>query len=269
LEIQNLSLILVNIFVPIISGMIFFALAKFVIYIAPLRQFSAGKQTYTKAFFGFIAFGVYLASRPLQILLGPHPMPLIINNIREFFMIGIFGPSIFIAIYGLAYGGENIKKWMNILIYGIGICLAITFNIINIYAIGGSKEIFRIGNYAAYDGLWFVDLTPQRTKLMGLLFVIRLIDPVILLFIAATIGLYRAFTYPEDRKKIYSNMPKKIIFTSIGTYCFSLSMLTVGFVWLLGKIPNQWWGYYIGALLAGIFEAISISLPLRKEKEIL
>ena len=81
-----------NIFFPIVSGLMVFALAVYVRHIGPLRQFSAGRQTYEKAFVGFIFFGIYLASRPVQILLGPHPMPLIINNVREFFMIGVFSP---------------------------------------------------------------------------------------------------------------------------------------------------------------------------------
>jgi hypothetical protein len=261
----------IDIFIPIAAGLVFFALAKFVAYIGPLRQFSAGgKQTYDRAYWGFIAFGLYLGSRPLQVLLGPHPMPLIINNIREFFMIGVFGPSIFLAIYGLAYGGEKIKPWLNTLVYGLGMICATTFIIINISAIGGSEEIFKIGNYTAYDGLWFknLDIDTARAKFMSYLFIIRVTDPVLVLFAAATIAMHRAFTYPADRKKIYNNMPKKLIFTAIGTYCFSLSMLMVGFIWLLGKVPNQWWGYYLGAFLAGIFESMSIQLPMRDEKGI-
>ena len=258
--------VFINIIVPLISGLVFFALAKYVKHIGPLRHFTAGKETYDHAFWGFITFGIYLASRPLQILLGPHPIPLIVNNIREFFMIGIFAPSIFIAIYGLAYGGENIKKWMRWVIYGICILLAMVFVFINIRAIGGAEEIFRIANYPAYDGMWFKNMTPERAKLMAVLFVCRVTSPVLVLAIGATIALSRAFHYPEERKKLYSNMPKKLILTGIGTYLFSISMLTVGFVWLLGKIPNQWWGYYVGALLAGFFESWSISLPVRKEE---
>jgi two-component system response regulator YesN len=253
------------IFLPIISGLTFFALAGFVKYIGPIRQFAAGKQTYTRAFIGFIAFGLYLITRPVQILVGPHPMPLIINNIREFFMIGVFSPSVFLAIYGLAFGGENIKKWMYWVLYSFCIIIAVIFVIVNINAIGGSEEIFRIGNYIAYDGLWFKNLTPYRRNLMSILFACRLISPVIILAIGATAALGRALTYPEIRKKIYNNMPKKIILSSIGTYCFSFSMLAVGLLYIYGDIPNQWWGYYIGALLAGIFETWSISLPLRKE----
>ena len=258
--------IYLNVIVPLISGLIFFALARYVTYIAPIRQFAAGKETYKRAYIGFILFGFYLATRPVQVLLGPHPMPLIVNNIREFFMIGIFSPSIFLAIYGLAYGAENIKKWMYYFFYGLCGSLAIIFCITNVFAIGGSEEIFRIGNYIAYDGMWFKNLTPLREKLMSILFACRLISPVIIFASAATIAFGRAFVYPPERKKIYSNMPKKLILAGIATYCFSFSMLAVGLVYLYGNIPNQWWGYYIGALLAGFFESWSISLPMSKKE---
>ncbi|MBU0952648.1 MAG: hypothetical protein KKH91_07510 [Elusimicrobia bacterium] len=265
---ENLPIIVVNLFIPISAGLIFFALARYVRYIAPIRHFSAGKATYDQAYYGFIAFGLYLATRPLQILVGPHPFPLIVNNIREFFMIGVFGPSVFLSIYGLAYGGENIKKSMVWTVYSTCIIFAIIFGLVNIRAIGGSEPIFYIGSYAAYDGLWFKDMTQQRSLLMTILFICRLVSPVIILAAGATIALHRAAAYPEDRKKLYSNMPKKLVLSAIGTYCFSFSMLSVGAVWILGGIPNQWWGYYIGAFLAGFFEAWSISLPIRKEQDL-
>ncbi len=263
---SQLILILANIVVPLLAGLVFFALAKYVGYVAPLRSLVTGELTYKSAFWGFIFFGLYLATRPLQILLGPHPLPLIVNNIREFFMIGIFGPGIFLALVGLAYGGERkIKSWLVGLMFGIGIVLALMFVIINIFAIGGSEIIFRIGNYPAYDGLWFKNIQPEKQKLMSLLFAIRLTDPVIIFFIAAVVALHRALTYPKEMRELYDNMPKKLTFASLGTLCFSLSMLSAGFLWLFGKIPNQWWLYYVGALAAGIFETISISLPLKKE----
>ncbi|MDI6641334.1 MAG: hypothetical protein QME68_03375, partial [Elusimicrobiota bacterium] len=124
--------IILNVFIPVAAGLVFFALARFVQYVGPLRQFVAGEETYRRAFIGFIAFGFYLATRPLQVLLGPHPMPLIINNIREFFMIGIFGPSIFVAIYGLAYGAENVTQGMKFFIYTLCITFATVFVIVNI-----------------------------------------------------------------------------------------------------------------------------------------
>lgn len=258
--------IVVNIIVPLISGSIFFALAWYVRRITPMRSLAMGQLTYVSAFWGFIFFGFYLATRPLQILLGPHPLPLVINNIREFFMIGIFGPGIFLALVGLAYGGERkIKPWQRIAVFSLGIFLATSFCIINIFAIGGSEIIFHIGGYPAHDGIWFKNPDPLGQKLMSFLFLIRVTDPVIILFLAAVIALHRALTYPQEMREIYDNMPRKLIFSSIGTFCFSLSMLAAGFLWLFGKIPNQWWLYYLGALAAGVFETLSISLPLKKE----
>ncbi len=261
--------IFINIVIPIITGVVFFALARYCAYIAPLRSLITGELTYRAAFWGFIAFGIYLASRPLQILLGPHPMPLIINNIREFFMIGFFGPGILIAEINLALSGERkLPLFWIITIFAFGMILATTFCITNIFAIGGAEEIFRIGSYSAYDGLWFHNMDANRAKLMSVLFAIRLTDPVIFLFVAGIFAIYRAFTISENTRKLYDNIPKKLIFAGIGTLLFSLSMLTVGFVWLLGKIPNQWWGYYLGALIAGVFETISISMPMRSKVEI-
>jgi len=263
---SNFILILANVIIPIISGGIFFFLAGYVRYVAPMRALAMGKLTYRSAFWGFIFFGFYLATRPVQLFSGPYPLPLIINDIREFFMISIFGPGIFLALVGLAYGGERkLKLWQRIVVFLFGLLLATSFCIINIFAIGGSEIIFYLGSYPAYDGLWFKNPDPLGQKLMGILFLIRLLDPVIILFLAAVIALHRALTYPLEMRRIYDNMPKKLIFASIGTFCFSLSMLTAGFLWIFGKIPNQWWLYYLGALSAGMFETMSISLPLKKE----
>ena len=263
---SNFILILANVIVPLISGCIFFGLARYVHYITPMRSLAMGKVTYESAFWGFIFFGLYLATRPVQLFLGPHPLPLVVNNIREFFMIGIFGPGIFLALVGLAYGGERkIKRGQRIAVFLFGLLLATSFCIINIFAIGGSEIIFRIGNYSAYDGLWFKNPHPLGQKLMSFLFLIRLLDPVIILFLAGVIALHRALTYPQEMRETYDNMPRKLILSSIGTFSFSLSMLTAGFLWLFGKIPNQWWLYYLGALAAGVFETMSISLPLKKE----
>ncbi len=252
--------IFANLILPIIAGLIFLGLARYVRYIAPMRLLVAGKLTYRGAFWGFIFFGIYLATRPLQILLGPHPLPLIINNIREFFMIGLFGPAVFLAMLNFVYGEGKLKKPLIIFVCGLGLILATLFVVFNIFAIGGSKEIFRVGSYAVYDGLWFDNPDLPTRALMRTLFVIRLLDPVILLLIAGIIVFWRGVTYPRD--SIYTNMPRKYFFMAGAVFAFAFSMLFAGFMFLIWKIPNQWWIYYVGALLAGFLEAISLSLPL-------
>ena len=63
---------------------------------------------------------------------------------------------------------------------------------------------------------------------------------------------------------LYDNMPRKLIFLGLGCFSFSLSMLSVGLLFLMAHIPNQWWIFYLGALMAGVLETISLSLPMKK-----
>lgn len=256
-------LIIANVIVPFICGIVYFLLAKYIKYLAPMRRLITGDITYKGAYWGFIFFGIYLMTRPLQILLGPHPMPLIINNIREFFMIGLFAPAVFIGLSSFALGYRKINKKFVIVVLGIGILLAIAFDIVNIYAIGGSMEIFSIKGYPVYDGRWFHPSNPHL-NLMPFLFVIRLISPVFFMVSVGAIALFRAATYPEET--VYTNMRKKLFFQGVAVWTYGFSMLFCGSMFIFWKIPNQWWIYYVGALAAGIFEAVSLRFPLHKEE---
>ena len=90
--VRELDKIFVYIVVPGLAGITFFALAKFVRHITPLRALVSSPQTYHAAFWGFLIFGFYLGLRPVQVLAGPHPWPLIISSIREFLLIAVLVP---------------------------------------------------------------------------------------------------------------------------------------------------------------------------------
>jgi len=256
-----------NIVIPILAGLVYFAMAKYVKHIRPMRTLIAGDTTYKGAYWGFLFFGIYLASRPLQIL-QPHPWPLIVNNIREFCMIGIFGPAVFIAMMSLVFGSERVTKPWIITFLGGGIFMAIVFVITNVFAIGGSEEIFKVGKFTAYDGLWFKNPDTTARGFIKILFVIRFLDPVLLVFTAGSIVLWKAVNYPDNMRALYDNMPKKMYILGGACYAFSLSMLSVGLLFMIIKIPNQWWIYYLGALAAGFLETISISMPMRKHVQV-
>lgn len=257
-----------NVAVPVLAGLVYFAMAIYVRKIAPMRTLITGSLTYTGAFWGFLFFGIYLATRPLQILIGPHPWPLIINNIREFCMIGFFGPAVFLAMLSFVFGEDNIPRRAIVWTLALGVTLALMFVIVNVFAIGGSEEIFRVGPVTAYDGLWFKNPRLDIRELMRILFVIRLIDPVILVFIAGSVVLWYAKNYPPEKKVLYDNMPAKLYLLGAGCYAFSFSMFFVGFLFLVAHISNQWWIYYVGALTAGILETVSLSMPVKKHVQV-
>jgi len=257
--------IFINVAVPVLAGIVYLALARYVKHIAPLRTLVTGKLTYDGAYWGFLFLGIYLASRPLQILLGPHPMPLIINSLREFLMLGFFGPAVTVAMLSLVLGSSNVPKPLIRFLFALGIAIAVVFVFINVKAIGGSEVIFMMGDWPAYDGMWFKN---QPSLPMALLFGLRLIDPVLLVFGVGTLVLWHAYNYPLEKRMLYDNMPKKLYLMGSACYAFSLSMLSVGFLYLFAHIPNQWWIYYVGAMAAGLLETVSLSLPLRREVRI-
>src|SRR5258708_4531942 len=244
---KDLWLILANIALPLCAGITFLALAGYASNIAPMRTLVTGEKTYKGAAWGFAFFGAYLVTRPLQILVGPHPMPLIINCVREFCMMALFAPAVFVAMMSLCFGSDRIPKKLIYGIFILGFVLGLVFVVINARAIGGSELIFRLGSYAAYDGIWFKAQDANSEALMSILFVIRFIDPLFLLLLAGVIVFRHARHYPEEKGEVYDNMPKKLYFLSAAVFAFPLSMLITGALVLFFKIPNQWWIYYMGA----------------------
>ena len=69
--------------------------------------------------------------------------------------------------------------------------------------------------------------------------------------------------YPADKRAVYDNMPKKLYLLSAAVFSFPVSMLITGALVFL-DLPNQWWIYYLGALIAGLLEAASLSLSVKK-----
>jgi hypothetical protein len=151
---------------------------------------------------------------------------------------------------------------------GLGILLAVIFVVGNSFAIGGSERIFQVGRLTAFDGLWFKNPDLSRRALMPILFVVRVIDPILLVLVAGIVVIWHAMNYPVEKKVLYDNMPTKLYFLGAACFLFSLSMLSVGLLFLFAKIPNQWWIYYAGALLAGLLETLSLALPMKKHVQV-
>lgn len=265
---QELLKIFVYIVVPALAGITFFALSKFVKHIAPLRALVSSVQTYRAAFWGFFIFGFYLGLRPVQVLAGPHPWPLIISCIREFLLIACFGPAVFIALLTLCYGPEKIRKIWIISLFAVSFLMAVGFCFVNAHAIGGSKEIVKLGMLTAYDGLWFQSNKKHVEGLMKILFVIRLINPGFLLLVAATFVFMHGKNYPEYKKRLYDNMPKKLYILSGAVYIYALFLIVGSFFYGFRKVPDQWGLYHLGVLMAGILETISLSMPVRDDVQV-
>jgi len=101
--------------------------------------------------------------------------------------------------------------------------------------------------------------------LMWILFGVRLMDPVLLLMLAGVIVFRHARHYPPAKRAVYDNMPKKLYLLSAAVFAFPVSMLITGVLVFL-DVPNQWWIYYLGALISGFLEAASLRLSVKKRR---
>jgi hypothetical protein len=265
---SELIKIFIHIVVPTLAAIVFFALAKFARHIMPLRALVSSVQTYETAFWGFLLFGFYLLLRPIQVLAGPHPRPLIFSTLREFLLLGLFSPMVFVSLLTLCFGPKTISRKVIVSVFAGSIFLAVVFCLINAAAIGGSKEIVKLGIMTAYDGLWYESGHPQIGLLMKTLFFIRLLNPGLLLTAAALCLYYHARHYPPFKAKLYDNMPRKLKILSAATFIYALSLIIGSLVYGPHKVPDQWGLHHFVALIAGFLEAFSISLPVRKDVQV-
>src|SRR5574344_995339 len=90
--------VIVNIFVPVITGLLYFGMALEVERVSKIRKIMFGEIGYQKLFTAFILFGIYFITRPLQNIMGPYPWPMIINSARQFFIMAVIAPSVFVSI---------------------------------------------------------------------------------------------------------------------------------------------------------------------------
>lgn len=253
----------VNVLLPIITACIYFLMARYIKHIAPLRLLITGEKTYQYGFWVFLLFGIFLIGRPLQILIGPHPFPFIVSSIREFVMIGLLTPVILIGCINHLFYDTPISPKIPISIFSVSITLGLAFVIINAVVINGSHPVAVYDvwgmQWTANDGSWFLPDNPYK-NLLPLLFLIRLVDPVIMMIGASAVSLWRARTFPTD--SVYTNLPRKYVLQGIALVLFACSLLFTGYMAMKWNMQSQW--YYMGALLAGVIEFIGLRIPPRR-----
>jgi hypothetical protein len=266
--IVELNRIFLYIVLPGLSSIIFFALAKFSRQILPMRALVANERTYRFAFWSFLLFGVYMGLRPLQVLAGPHPWPLIISTVREFLLIGFIGPSTFIALMSLCIGDEEVDwRWITGA-FVFGILLAAVYCFANAKSIGGSHEIVKLGQLTAYDGLWYASKAKNIRIWLKIMFMIHLINPGFLFLMSGGIVLVNAVNYPIGKRRIYDNMPKKLLLISTAVYVYAFAIVIGSSIHGYRLLPDQYWIYPVGIFIAGIIETLSLAMPVRHEVQV-
>ena len=255
-------LFIVNVVTPFVVAPIYFVLAFYIRKVKPLRLLIMGEETYHYAFWIFFLFGLFFLGRPFQILLGGHPLPFIISSFREFIMIGLLTPCVISGVFNQLFYDSDLPKAIVRTVFAVCIALGIVFVYCNYMSINGSHIIFEYKFSTvlvkAYDGNWFAKNNINAHYLLPL-FGIRLISPVILMFLTGGFAIYKAAIFPKD--SLYHNLPKKYFLEGIAILIFSVSIVFTGIMAYFWNFQTQW--YYLGALISGILGYISLKIPPR------
>ncbi len=253
---------LLNIFVPIITGIVYFIMAIEVIRVSKIRKFMFGEIGYNKLFIAFILFAIYFITRPLQNIIGPYPWPMIINSARQFFIMGIIAPSIFVGILHWVPGEGGAPKSSVVASYAIGILMGIIFALTNSMAVDGSKIIATIGNLNLYDATWFSNNAQIQLILIHL--ICQLVSPCGIILLAAAFVRHRRHTYMLGH--IYTKMKTKWKYLETGLIILPGSFILSGILAMFGKYYTYLWViYFVGAIIAGLFVLYSIKLAPREK----
>jgi hypothetical protein len=253
---------MVTFFLPFLTGLMYFFMALEVKRTSKFRSIMFGEIGFEKIRFAFIMFGIYFITRPLQNILGPHPMPLIVNCMRQFFLMAIIAPSILVAIFHWVPTPTGAPRSTNFAAYIIGILMAIIFVLLNTVAVNSSKLVAFWKGIYMYDPIWFQSGDPIM-QLIWIHLICQFVSPVGFLLLAAAYVRHRRHNY--QLANIYNLMLIKWKYLEASLIIFACSFLAAGFAVIFGAYYTHLWSiYFIGASISCIFTMKSIKLPPRK-----
>ncbi|MCA6072070.1 MAG: hypothetical protein LE178_00740 [Endomicrobium sp.] len=253
---------IITFFLPILAGTLYFFMAIEVKRTSRFRSMMFGEIGFKKIEFAFIIFGIYFITRPFQNVLGPHPWPLIINCMRQFFLMAVIAPSILVAIFHWVPTPSGAPHSTKFAAYTMGSLMGIIFVLLNSIAVTGSKVVSTWGDINIYDPVWFQSVHPS-IQLILIHLICQFVSPVGFLLLAAAYVRHRRHNY--QLANIYNLIPTKWRYLEASLIIFAASFIAAGIAVLCGSYYTYLWSiYFIGSIVAGIFAMRNIKLPPRE-----
>lgn len=235
-------LIASNIIVPAITGLFCFI---YFVYFVTVFHSKAPSFVYFVAF--LLSFSLFILGRPLQLLLGKYPMPLIIVNIRMFIFCTVTITTITIAS---AYFSDQSAAHYNTRIFLIGFFFAFVYILFNTLGTKDSYPVFSWGDTVAYDGY-----TPTKNPPFYGREVTIAVQVLIGLLLVAN-SLYRLISGKKGKPWKFYFKDKVMLFNS-GFFLFAL-MFTIG------SFTKQWWLYYFTSIFSAMLFGAGVVIDIRE-----
>jgi len=215
-----------NIVVPCLSSIF---LLVYIFYFSVSSNIKSSSLRLFQLF--LISFTIFLIGRPLQVLTGPYPWPLIIVNIRVFLLSAVVAPLIILASDVL----DNKSHKTNLWIIAFCVLLGIVYVVFNTLGTKDSYTLFEFYGLIAYDNLTPTNFPPYYGREVTLIAQTS-IGIILLIF-----SLLRLSNLLIKSSKQYFFF-KKNFFVNAGIFIFALSFI-------VGSVLKQWWIYYVTSII--------------------
>ncbi len=235
-------LVFSNLIAPVVTGLF---LSLFFVYFVVTSRSKAPSFKYYLTF--ILSFGLFSIGRPLQLLLGSYPMPLIIVNIRVFVLCAVITPAVALATDVFHKRDRSLRM---LLIVVPCVVLGGVYDLFNTLGTHGSYVAFQYGGIVAHD-----NLTPQllppfygREVTLAVQFLVAVI---LLLFSSLALVRLRVHATFRDR------LTDKRFLINNGILVFAVSFI-------VGSLTEQWWIYYSASILSDLLIGAGVLLDARE-----
>jgi two-component system response regulator YesN len=233
-----------NIVIPALSAVFLF------MYFLYFLIIDESKSESTRYFIVFlISFCLFLLGRPIQILSGSHPIPLIINNIRSFLFAAVTVPMIMLADFSRPGKGGKRRFWILVI---TGSVLGAVYCIFNSLTTAGSAVIFTLGSLSVIDSVTPLMTPPYYGREVTIAVYLTIAA---LLFTDSLVKIRRA---TKNVSYAGLNLPR--------VYLFNGGKLVFALTFFLGSLLQQWWIYYVGSLISVITLGYAVAFDIRDRK---
>ncbi|MDX9783598.1 MAG: helix-turn-helix domain-containing protein [Spirochaetia bacterium] len=231
-----------NIIAPVVAGLFFLLYFIYFIIANPSRL-----SSYWYFIVFLVCMSIFSLGRPLQLILGPYPAPLIVVNIRVFLLCGVIAP---VTILGSDLFNRRKMEGLAVAVLSIGLLLGLTYVVFNTLGTKSSKTLFHFAGMTAYD-----NLTPERNPPFygrEVTIAVQVITGALML-LSSSIRLARLKLDSSFRDLLKS---KHFLFNG------GVSIFAVAFI--VGSLTKKWEIYYTVSIFSAILFGWSVLIDVRE-----
>lgn len=238
--VKDAALFVSNVAIPVMSSLVF---SVCLVYFLLSNVHHSASLKFLRVF--LFSFTAFLLGRPLQVLLGPYPLPLIIVNLRVFLLGGIIAPLVIF----MSNFFRRRKSLLMVELVLLCVSLSVLYSVFNTLGTRDSVVLFEVVGVRGYENATPFGMAPYYGREFALYAQISI--GALLLYVSF-LGLRDLWRSGEGGAYL-----KKNLMINMGLAVFALSFI-------IGSCLAQWWLYYAASFLVVIFFVAAVGYDVQE-----